>query len=747
MTDSAATPDLVELAEAYGITTEYEDWKKARVSVAADTLVAVLAALDVDASTPDAVRSALQARRDAAWRRVVPPCVVVREGDDVEFPVHVAEGDQVAVHVVTEVGAHVSVTVSSRAQETREVDGRVVERHVARVDGDLPLGYHTVTVSPVGLAAGDGDSDDMRVDGDDHPSTEAGDGHDTRAAGARASLVVTPRVLEVPATMRDKRVWGLATQLYSVRSKGSWGVGDLVDLRDLAVWSAAEHGADYVLVNPLHAAQPSAPMEPSPYLPTSRRFVNPLYLRVEHVEEYASAAADVRGGIDDLARDVHARLDDVDRIDRDAAWGAKEQALRVLWQIGRTPGRQAAFDAYCRAGGEQLTRFATWCVLFRTFGPDWRTWPHDYQDATAPAVARFGAEHADEVDFHRWLQWCLDEQLRGVQSDAVAAGMALGVVHDLAVGVNPAGADAWAMQDAFAAGIHVGAPPDQFTQLGQDWGQPPLRPDRLAETAYAPFREIVGTVLRHAGGVRIDHILGLFRLWWVPESMTPKDGTYVTYDHEAMIGILVLEAQRAGALVVGEDLGTLEAWVQTFLAERGVYGTSILWFEQDWDAQRPLPPEDWREKCLASVTTHDLPPTAGYLDAAHVRLRHELGLLDGSLEDELARDEADRRRWREFLVAQGLLDDADAPNEQVVEALHAFLVTTPSRMLNVALVDAVGDVRVQNQPGTADEYPNWRVPLSGPDGEPIRHEDVFTSERAARLCGIFAGLNEHAAQG
>jgi 4-alpha-glucanotransferase len=300
----------------------------------------------------------------------------------------------------------------------------------------------------------------------------------------------------------------------------------------------------------------------------------------------------------------------------------------------------------------------------------------------------------------------------------------------------------------------VGAPPDPFNQNGQDWAQPPWRPDRLAEQAYAPFRQMVSTVLRSAGGVRVDHIIGLFRLWWIPEGHGPTEGTYLRYDHEALIGILALEAKRARALVVGEDLGTVEPWVRDYLRERGILGTSILWFEFEFHGTgAPLRPEWWREYCLASVTTHDLPPTAGYLAGDHVRLRDDLGLLTRSLEEELAADDAERSAWLEELRRRGALpaatvdaaqdalapDAADATDAQVqatVHALHRYLTWTPSRLISVALSDLVGDRRTQNQPGTIDEYPNWRVPLAGPNGALLPLEDVLTSPRARALAKV-----------
>ena len=285
----------------------------------------------------------------------------------------------------------------------------------------------------------------------------------------------------------------------------------------------------------------------------------------------------------------------------------------------------------------------------------------------------------------------------------------------------------------------MGAPPDAFNQNGQDWTQPPWRPDRLAEVAYRPFRELVSTVLRHSGGVRVDHIIGLFRLWWVPKGELPTLGTYVRYDHEALIGILALEAHRAEAIVVGEDLGVVEPWARAYLRERGILGTSILWFEFEHDAGgAPLRPEWWREYCLASVTTHDLPPSAGYLASDHVQLRHALGLLTRPLSEELAADAAERHAWLDNLRSRGALTDG-ADVEETVAALHRYRTWTPSKVLCVSLTDAVGDRRTQNQPGTIDEYPNWRVPLTGPDGAPMPLEAVFTSERAARLAAVVRG--------
>ena len=272
-----------------------------------------------------------------------------------------------------------------------------------------------------------------------------------------------------------------------------------------------------------------------------------------------------------------------------------------------------------------------------------------------------------------------------------------------------------------------------YNQMGQDWSQPPWRPDRLEQLGYQPFRSLIAAILRHAGGVRIDHIIGLFRMWWIPKDAPPASGTYVRYNHDAMIGIVALEAHRAGAVVVGEDLGTVEPWVRDYLRERGLLGTSILWFEHDLGGRGPLPAEHWRDLCLSSVTTHDLPPTPGYLAGAHVKLRHALGLLTRPKSEELASDKAEQAGWMTELRRVGLLAPDCADEEDVILALYRYLGRTPSRLLALSLADAVGERRTQNQPGTTDEYPNWRVPLAGPDGKRMFLEDVFTDRRAAAL--------------
>ena len=558
------SPELADLAASYGVATDYWDWQGRHTEVSQESITAVLTALGLDVSSPDAIANEREEIWRKEWRRTLPACVVAREGWTPWVPVHVPHGRGVQVEIELEDGGRRAATQVDRWVPSRIVDGQEVGEATFALPGDLPLGWHRLRAVVEG------------VEGE-----------------AVTTLVVTPQRLELPPALAHRRAWGLMTQVYQLRSAFSYGVGDLGDLADLATFGGAELGADWVLVNPLHAAQATPPMEASPYLPTTRRFVNPIYIRVEDLPEIAYLDAATRARVAEVAATGHA-LNDGATIDRDASWAAKRAALELVYAAGRSPRRQRAFDGFCVREGQGLVDFATWCALTDVHGQSWREWPQELHRPDSPAVAQFRDANEAAVDFFRWLQWVLEDQLAATQRLAKEAGMRLGVIHDLAVGVHPNGADSWGLADALARGIDVGAPPDQFNQLGQNWSQPPWRPDRLAELGYAPYRDMLRTVLRDSGGIRVDHIIGLFRLWWVPQGLSAKEGTYVSSDHEALIGILCLEAHRAGAVVIGEDLGVVQPFARDFMKERGILGTSILWFE--WDGGLPLAPEDYRAR-------------------------------------------------------------------------------------------------------------------------------------------------------
>ncbi|OMH34316.1 4-alpha-glucanotransferase [Tersicoccus sp. Bi-70] len=697
------SPDRLQaLARAWRVETTVTGFDGITRDIPAPTLLAVLAALGVTVSNDAQVDAALADRDLAPWRRLLPPVLVVTEGEQRTFGVHVPHGDDVLVWVETEDGRNLPVQQRDVWTDPRDVDGTLTGRATFAVPGDLPLGWHTV-----GAKSG------------------------SRLASCR--LIVTPRRLATADTVGATRQWGLMTQLYSVRSRRSWGVGDLADLADLAAISGRE-GAGWLLINPLHAAEPAPPVEPSPYLPSSRRFFHPLYIRVEDIPEFGYLPQEDRARVAELAGRCSADNTSVDAIDRNPVFAAKLEALALVHAVERSPWRQDAYAAFVRREGAGLRDFALWCALRERHDPADGEWVNpDLSDAE---IGYLRSELAGRIDFFCWLQFVCDEQLAAAQRVAEGAGMGVGILHDLAVGVHQQGSDAWTLRHVLAHGVTVGAPADMYSALGQNWNQPPWHPERLAEAGYVPFRDMLRTILRHAGGIRVDHILGLFRLWWVPEGTIAADGAYVGYDHEAMIGVLALEAQRAGAVVIGEDLGLFEPWVRRYLADRGILGTSILWFEFD-EAHAPLPVEQYRRLCLASVNTHDLPPTAGYLSGEHIRLRERLGMLDAPLEQELAADRAEQSAFLAMARERGLLPDG-ADEERTIAALHELLGASPACLIGVSLVDAVGEKRVQNQPGTKDEYPNWRVPLADADGNAVLIEDLAVSHRARSLFSAVA---------
>ncbi|MFF7975618.1 4-alpha-glucanotransferase [Streptomyces sp. NPDC007905] len=681
--------ELARLAGLHGVATSYRPAPDRTVAVPASAVVAALAALGVDAGTPDAVRAALAEREHELRERLLPPTVVHWAGD--------AQGP--AALAALPPGTRLSIeTEQGEARDSAE---------------GLPLGVHRVSATA--------------------PDGRTGHAH----------LIVAPDRLPAPAT----RSYGLLVQLYSLLSRRSWGMGDLGDLAELAGWAGRTAGAGFVQVNPLHAAVPGAPTDPSPYRPSSRRFPDPVHLRIEDVPEFAYIAdPEDRGQVRALLeRAERLRADVLDKgalIDRDAVWELKREALELVLEVPLGPGRQAAYDAFRAEEGQALEDHATWCALAETHGSDWHRWPEGLRDPRSAETARARTELADRVAFHSRLAWLTDGQLRAAQRAAREAGMPVGIVHDLAVGVHPAGADAWAQQDHFAAGMSVGAPPDAFNGRGQDWGLPPWRPDRLAASGHAPYRHLLRALFRSAGALRIDHVMGLFRLWWVPQGSPPTEGTYVRYDAEAMLALLALEASRAGAVVIGEDLGTVEPGVRETLQRRGVLGTSVLWFERDWEGDgRPLPPERWRADCLATATTHDLPPTAARLTGDHVDLRDRLGLLTRPAADERAEATADTAEWLALLGSLGLLDSPAAgppgsDEEAEIQGVHRFLLRTPARLIGVWLPDGVGDRRPQNLPGTWDQYPNWRLPVADAAGRPACLEELTASPRLRALLQV-----------
>ncbi len=511
------------------------------------------------------------------------------------------------------------------------------------------------------------------------------------------------RVIVSPARCHlghSRPTWGWGVQLFAIRSGRSWGIGDLGDLGGLTAWASRECGAGFVMVNPLAAVGPTLPQQPSPYFPTSRRFRNPIYIRVEDVP----GAADLGPGLDGLAAQGRA-LNRDRRIDRDAAWQLKLQALEAIWSH---VGGGADFDRWLGRRPDDLVRFATWCTLAERFGRNWRAWPPEVRRPDGAAVTRFAADHRDRVRFHAWLQWLVAEQL-------AAAAAHTTLVHDLPVGVDPNGADAWEWQDVLASGVTVGAPPDEFNTQGQDWGLIPFVPWRLRLRGYQPFIDTIRAVMSIGGGLRIDHVMGLFRLWWIPPGGTVRAGGYVRYPSTDLLDIIALESQRARATVVGEDLGTVEPAARRALAGRGLLTYRVLWFEKE-------PPDCWPTQSVAAVTTHDLPTVAGLWAGSDLEEQRTLGL---------APNVASTAAIRSRLADRGRLADG-ATAEEAIVAAHGLLAQAPSVMRLVTLEDAVAVAERPNMPGADGLRPNWSLAL------PIQLGELRQHPLARRLAGMLS---------
>ncbi len=705
-----ASDELIDaLARAYGIGTEYWDiWgnRHPTSSAVARTLLGVMhVAIENDA----AALAALHAREELPWRRTLPPAVVIRADAPLVVPVVLPACDAVgmlawSLHPEDGAGIHGSVEIGHLHREgERIVDGALHIRFRFIVPHDPGDGYHTLDVS-------------------------AG------ATRARTRFIRAPATCHVPAALDGGgRVWGLAAQLYAVRSERNWGIGDFGDLRALVDLAAAA-GAGIVGLNPLHALFPGHPERASPYGPSTRLQLDILYIDVEAVPGYATCGAlgEALASDDWSARLAAARAADL--VDYPAVARLKLDALNLLWDDFRARGADDPdmrdFRAWQRERGEPLRWHALHDALHeavRCSSPaaaSWHDWPAQYGSPETPAVAAFAGTHAERIDFHAWLQWLADVQLEASAGLARARGLAIGLYQDLSVSIDGGGAEAWAWQQLYGRGASVGAPPDDFNLHGQDWGLPPMLPGELVEAAYLPYIETLRACMRHAGALRIDHVMGLLRLFWVPTGCDAVQGAYVHYPLDDLLGILALESRRNRCLVIGEDLGTVPDEVRSALAPLGVLSYRIGWFEKDWQEGTFLPPDRIERQALVSATTHDLPTVAGWWLGVDFAERDALGLFPTPelRERLLAERERDRHALLRALAHAGLLPEgADDPaacsrplTPDLLLAIHARLARAPSAVMLVQLEDVVGQVGQVNVPGTVDERPNWRhrLPLT-----------------------------------
>ena len=707
---------LDRLAERMGIETFYSNAAGETVTASPDTVRALLAAMGVDAPDEPAAQARLTEIERAELARALPPVAVLRtDRPPFAVPLALPAGTTELRWTLTledggERGGD-ALFPDLPLERAADLDGRAVEVRRLDLGEGLPLGYHTLCV-------------------------EVG------ALKATTTVIGVPDRCHLPAPIEmGTPVWGLSAQLYAVRSANDWGIGDFGDLVSLAEM-AASRGASVIGLNPLHALFLDTPEQCSPYSPASRLFLNPLYIDVTALPELIGCA-EVRERIaSDAFLAARAEARDSDMVDYDAVAALKLPLLETLFRVFRTDApapRRLAFEAFRRERGARLERFCTFQALRERFGGQgWPQWPEEFRNPASDAVERFAQENAERIDFLAWLQWVADCQLEVAAEQAKARGMAVGFYRDLAVGADAGGAETWASPDVVVSAAHVGAPPDLFNPAGQDWGLPPFHPRALREQGYADFIELVRANMRHAGALRIDHAMALQHVYWIPEGRSARDGAYVAYPMDDLIGILALESRRQNCLVVGEDLGTVPDGFRARMTEAGILSYRVVFFEWTEDGGF-VGPDDYPFLALATVGSHDLATLRGWWEGNDIELKEAQGLYP-------ARDEAEKQRARrrdergrliEAVRAAGLplpaSFGADSPYDlTLANAVHAFLARSNAAIAMVQL-DELTDEREQvNLPGTVDQHPNWRRKLS------LTLEELADDGPAAALAAIMA---------
>lgn len=690
---------LERLARLHGIEPGYHDiWGNWRGTSDA-TAHAILAALGVDARDPQAVERMLATEERAAWSRAVPPITVLRAAElAAGVRIHLPEASHGRPHAWRIAGEGGELYAgpldpsSLRILEEKAGPDWRARALALPLPADLPEGYHRLALL-----------------------------RDESVLGSGTIAVVPQRCYEPPAIAAGARLWGPSVQLYGVRSARNAGIGNFVDLCACAeAWGA--HGAGIVGTNPLHALSLRDPGYGSPYSPSSRLFLNTFYIDAEAVPDFAELAAGDPGFLAAWRATAEAL-----RATELVAYARVAEALRGIFaalhesfrahHLAHDTPRARAFARFRESGGAALARHALHEAMSLHFGGNWQTWPEDCRDPEGAGAARFRDENPAAVGLHEYLQWQAELQLAHAQARCRALGMPIGVYADLAVSASPDGADAWANQALHALGVNVGAPPDDFNTAGQDWGLPPLAPGHLRAAGYAPFIAMLRANMARVGALRIDHVMGVSRQFWVPHGMKATEGAYVRFPASDLLGLIALESQRARCLVIGEDLGTVSDELRRQLADCGMLSYRLFMFERDGGRFRS--PAEYSSRALVAWSTHDLATLRGWWAGRDLEARAGLGLLEAHAMDNARRERGQAREALvRALVEQGVVEagtDAGGPaTDAICDGVQAFLGRTPSPVLVVQMEDVLGLEEQANLPGTVTEHPNWRRKLPVP---------------------------------
>ncbi|ENM5892971.1 4-alpha-glucanotransferase [Vibrio mimicus] len=720
---------LKQVAEMAKIADRYVSAWGSEAQVEDDTIRHLLASLGYDTSSDEAL---LQSAEKKHKKDVVDPVLVVHQGAAIEVPLYLgvsARESEFDWRLQTEQGEVLEGYLQSQIVRDERADGGPL---VFALPNDLPLGYHTLLIA-----------------------------RKRRKAPYEMALIVTPQACyKQPALVQGKKLWGPSIQLYTLRTQHNWGMGDFGDLKQL-VADIASRGGDFVGLNPIHALFPANPEGASPYSPSSRRWLNILYIDVSSVPEFAlSAEAQQKVGSPEFQQ----RLQKV----RDAHWvnysevaELKLSVLPLLFaefkkrHLDKHSDRAHAFLNFVEQGGESLLHQAAFDALHAQLHAEdasvwgWPVFPEKYRRFDSAAVQKFIDEQKDQVHLYMYLQWIADAQIHEAQSLAEEKGMAVGLYRDLAVGVADSGSETWADQGNLLQDVSIGAPPDVLGPLGQNWGLPPLNPQVLQATAYDAYIKLLRANMKHCGALRIDHVLGLLRLWWIPKGENATKGAYIYYPVKDMLAILALESHRHQCSVIGEDLGTVPDEIVELLRDAGVHSYKVFFFETSKEDGGYVSPAHYSEQSMAALCTHDMPTLRGFWHCDDLKMGREIGLypdeeqLQGLFDDRLKSKQGilDSVAWHGYLPAGVGRDATQVPMDSYLsEALQLHVAAGSSALLSVQLEDWLEMDKPVNIPGTVNEYPNWRRKLS------MNLDEIFAREEVNRIAARLTEVRGKASQ-
>ena len=729
-----------ELAGLCGILPEFWDIFGKRHFASLEAKKAMLRAMKIDIESDEALAREINDRKSRPWKSFTEPVFVVSVNDrplkiPLYIPVQRGQENNLEITCVIEDESGMSSSFQVSGNDINIADERTIDniRYIKVLVSDearRDTGYYTANIG-------------CRISNNIFP-----DG--SKLIQKTIRLIITPDTCYLPPESETSKTWGLSVNLYSVQSKRFWGIGDFKDLETIVNFMAGLK-ADFIGLNPLHAIPNTHPHGVSPYSPISRLYKNFVYLDMEGIPEVMESA-DLRESLNKEAfRKKIRKLRSSDRIDYEKTSQIKEQILKSAFKIfyekhyKMKTARGEGFRKYISAEGKTVETFATFLALWNFFKKkksvySWQEWPAEYHDPNGNAVIAFKKGNVKKVLYYIYIQWLIDDQVRKISTHCKKAGMKIGIYHDLAVGAVAGGSDAWNYQKIIGA-ADVGAPPDDFNPCGQNWGFPPMVPDYLKETGYELFIETIRKNMKHGGALRIDHALGLYRLFWIPSGTSPENGAYLLQPAEDLLRIIALESQRNKVIVIAEDLGTIDDTFREMLQSFQMLSYRLFYFERNYPDPSFKAPEQYPAMALCAITTHDLPTIYGYWAGRDIEVKKQIGIYadEEAWRNDVMGRERDKRLILSALKAQRIIPD-DFPEDpqatpdmthELCIAIYRYLAQSPCKLLLVSLDDIIGTLDQQNLPGTVDSHPNWIQKT------PYSLEDILLDQRFLGLSSLY----------